>query len=247
MAEVTSSRDFKLLTFPTGTWRVAWLGDVAFHYQTRLYTQPTISVTLESIGHATVKQNLVDTVVPVGELSGIPIDSIWADGRKVSPYDVSVTNIEEIKIDPASAIAVRAGASDNGAVTGNYWLPFAAHPYHRAHTESWCMRFMYSGAIVLIPMLELVRFYFGSSSNLLKRVVCGIFRADRLWTAEQFDSATGHLKLTLAQGYLRRVCKRHRPHCAGFTGARSGELGVEITDSRDCRRRSGLSQNPLPV
>jgi hypothetical protein len=117
MADVTSSRDFKLLTFPTGTWRVAWLGDVAFHYQTRLYTQPTISVTLESIGHATVKQSLVDTVVPVGELSGIPIDSIWADGRKVSPYDVAVTSIEEIKIDPASAVAVKAGAI--GALLGS--------------------------------------------------------------------------------------------------------------------------------
>ena len=53
---------------------------------------------------------------------------------------------------------------------------------------------------MLIPMLELIRFYFGSSSNLLKRVLCGIFRPDRLWTAEQFDSVTGHLKLTLAQG-----------------------------------------------
>jgi hypothetical protein len=124
----------------------------AFHYQTRLYTQPTIYVMLESIGLATVKQSLIDTVVPVGELSGIPIDSIWVDGRKVSPYDASMTSVEETKMDPASAAPVRAGASDNGAVTGNSWLPFAAHPYHRAHTESWCMRFMYSGAIVLIPM-----------------------------------------------------------------------------------------------
>jgi len=46
----------------------------------------------------------------------------------------------------------------------------------------------------------LVRFYFGSSSNLLKRILCGIFRPDRLWTDEEFDSTTGHLKLTLAQG-----------------------------------------------
>ena len=200
MQNITSIDQFLLRTLPTGTWRIAWLGDVTFHYQTRLYTQSTISVTLEAIGRGASSPMLVDTVIPVGELSGIAIDSIWTDGKKVSPYDAAAVSIEEIKIDAASAVAVKAGASDNGTVTGNYWLPFSVHPYHRAHTDSWCMRSMYGSAIILIPMLELIRFYFGSSSNLLKRTLCGIFSPERLWTAEQFDAATGHLKLTLAQG-----------------------------------------------
>jgi len=106
MAHVTLNRDFRLLSFPSGTWRVAWLGDVTFHYQTRPYSQPTISVTLESLDHASGKPSLVDTVVPVGPLSGIPVDSIWTDGKKISPYDAGAISIEEIKIDVASAVAI---------------------------------------------------------------------------------------------------------------------------------------------
>lgn len=64
---------------------------------------------------------------------------------------------------------------------GSFMLPFDQHPYHRAHTHSYCVQAILTGDVrLVIPVPELIRFYFGSSSSLLGRLFQGPFQERRL-------------------------------------------------------------------
>jgi hypothetical protein len=53
---------------------------------------------------------------------------------------------------------------------------------------------------LIIPGAELVRFYFGSSSNLLKRLVTAPLSEESLWRRKHYDPEARHLHLKLANG-----------------------------------------------
>ena len=61
----------------------------------------------------------------------------------------------------------------------------------------------------------MLRFYFGSSSNLLKQIVRNYFTPQNVWQDYEFDNQTGHLKITLA---------------SGISGASAADIGRIITD-----------------
>ena len=57
-------------------------------------------------------------------------------------------------------------------------------------------------ALVLFDRLvmELIRFYFGSSSQLLQRLWSGPITPEKFWSLKQYEPETGHLHLKLADG-----------------------------------------------
>ena len=57
---------------------------------------------------------------------------------------------------------------------------------------------MADGRRLLVPCLELIQFYFGSSSNFLQRLFTYPLTAAALWTSKRFNQANRHLHLVLA-------------------------------------------------
>jgi hypothetical protein len=57
---------------------------------------------------------------------------------------------------------------------------------------------MKDGKRLIVPCMELIRFYFGTSSNLLHKLFTAPLRKEMLWSEKSFDPATGHLHLKLA-------------------------------------------------
>ncbi len=57
---------------------------------------------------------------------------------------------------------------------------------------------MTGGNRLIVPCMELIRFYFGSSSNLLHKLFTGPLREEMLWSEKSFDPATKHLHIKLA-------------------------------------------------
>lgn len=204
----------KLQEMPPGIWRVAWLGSAIFRDRIRFYSQPTISLSIEEYEKGT-SRNYCDVRAPIGALWGIPVDSVWKDGRRIEQGIGGDATIETFKISTFDAVPVKSGASIDGTRASAYWLPFSSHLHHQKHTESWCLKIQCNDVNLLIPCWEMVRFYFGSSSNLLKRVAGGIFDQRRLWIDHQFDEKTRFLKLTLA------------PDISGASAADIGRIALD--------------------
>lgn len=51
---------------------------------------------------------------------------------------------------------------------------------------------------LIVPCMELIRFYFGTSSNVLHKLFTGLLREEMLWREKSFDPATGHLHIKLS-------------------------------------------------
>jgi hypothetical protein len=87
---------------------------------------------------------------------------------------------------------------------GQFLLPLAQHPWHMADTQSYCVVVNApAGGRIIIPCLELVRFYFGSSASLLHRIFDPQLKKEDLFTSRQLEPTYGMLELGLATGISR--------------------------------------------
>lgn len=93
---------------------------------------------------------------------------------------------------------IKAGISNEART--DFVLPFYFHPFHREHTNSYCLQ-VGTGhdSRIVIPVIELIRFYFGSSSNLVARLFHAPFREDAFWTSATKDEH-GFAHVGLADG-----------------------------------------------
>lgn len=200
-----------LPTFPTLTpddriWRIDWLGQIAYPGAVRQYRQPCIKVAISpwlgTDGSVLSGQFRTDIAeqrnvwIPLGALSMVRIGDLWQHGRRVDSPTYSQRCLD-LDVTPETTSFVKAGL----AIDDHYLLPFSEHPWHRAHTQSYCLMVKTEeGENIIIPGAELVRFYFGTSSTLIKRLITGPFNEAMLWQKKHLNPATGHLHLKLAQG-----------------------------------------------
>ena len=190
----SEKKRLRIKTFPAGTWRVAWLGDVGLHIADRNYSQLSYAITL--CDPATGKY--FDVALPVGMMALTPIGSTWLDGER---QDDDWQESKVFKVVTAKTKAVKAGIADDSDTHGTlYLLPFNQYKGHAKHTSSWLLRCETDQGLVLIPALELVRFYFGSSSSLLMRMFSQPFDGRKLWTDVKRDEASGAVHITLEDG-----------------------------------------------
>ena len=72
---------------------------------------------------------------------------------------------EDLAISRDTCDLVKAGSSFD---EGCFMLPLHEHAGHRENTHSYCVRVaLPNGKLLVVPCMELIRFYFGSSSDCL--------------------------------------------------------------------------------
>jgi len=84
-------------------------------------------------------------------------------------------------------------------VDEHFLLPFGEHPWHHRHTHSYCVLIDAGDVSLVVPGAEMIRFYYGSTSQLVLRLFTGAMSPERLWQAKHYNQETGHLHLKLAE------------------------------------------------
>lgn len=189
-------------------WRLDWFGECAYPGSVRRYAQPSIKVVLSALlcdpadraalllPGCTDHQHSHEAWVPIAALPMLAIGDFWQSGRRIASPGYELEVFWQLHIDDTNSSFVKAGL----AVDGHFLLPLSRHPWHRLYTQSYCVSVALSDSRrVLVPCIELIRFYFGSSGNLLQRLFTTTLTKEVLWTSKRFNPANRHLHLVLAK------------------------------------------------
>lgn len=212
---------FPSLTPDERIWRLDWFGECAYPGSVRRYAQPCIKVSLSPLrcdpnDHAvfylpdsTDHQHTNEAWVPIAALPMLAIGDLWQAGKKIASPDYQVEKFRRLEIHPESTAFVKAGL----ALEERFLLPLSRHPWHRHHTQSYCVSVALADQRrLLIPCIEIIRFYFGSSSNFLQRLFTAPLAPESLWSSKHLNPATRHLHLILAN------------HLSGLSAADIGRI-----------------------
>lgn len=212
------------LTPDKGSWRLDWFGEVSYPPMHFRYAQPSVRALLSPLTSelddhetltgtdATDLSRQQSVWVPIGSLPLLRIGSVWREGQMALKPKYQHGTFINLDINPRTTSFIKAGLPLDDA----YLIPLAEHPWHRKATQSYCLCVeLPQGKRLLIPCLELIRFYFGSSSNLLGRLFKGPLLEAQLWRTKQFDTASQHLHLELA------------PYLSGASAADIGRIALD--------------------
>ena len=190
-------------------WRIDWFGEVAYPPLSRRRSEPGIHVVMSPLlcdpadGTALCLPTATDLNAqrqfwrPISMLSELMVGDIWQGDEFIASPAYQTATFANLEIGPSSTRFIKAGVPEDEG----YLLPFKEHPWHHLHTQSSCVRVhLEHGKRLVIPCQEIIRFYFGSSSNLLRRLFTMPISSEALWRKKTFDQATGHLHLWLAHG-----------------------------------------------
>lgn len=208
--------DLQIGAFPRGdgVWRVDWFGGVAFPNRILRRTQPSVFVHLSRVIDPAVLANPMAPVcssstlpwhkqfkcwVSVGSTMLLRIGDLWSDQRLIASPEHEVETFDQLRIDRTTAQLLKVGHSDE---QDNFLLPAAEHPWHMANTHSYCVRVdLGDGRSMVVPSMELARFYFGSSSPLLASLFLPPFDTTKLYSAVRTTDVFGEdVELDLASG-----------------------------------------------
>ena len=195
------------LTRGDGIWRLDWLGDCAYPAAIRRYSQPSVKAVLSPVlcdkddlsvllsSEGTDHHHQIERWVAISALPILTIGSLWQKGAKVYEPDYQVEIFKNLKINPETASFMKAGKD----LDEHFLLPMGKHPWHRLHTHSYCVLVaLENGKRLVIPCMELIRFYFGSSSNFIQRLFTEPLSEGTLWISKKYDPFTDSMHLVLA-------------------------------------------------
>lgn len=213
-SHITPSEAPRISVFPQdqANWRIDWFGDIAFPDRTVRRKQPSVFIHLSRViderfesdpsvllspqctGPAKLQKRVW---VSVGTLALIRIGDIWRNGRMVCRPDYVLETFAGVQVDKGSTSMVKAGLNLN---EGGFLLPMNEHPWHMQCTKSYCLTVQLpQDRRMIIPCLELVRFYFGSSSNLLSKLFLPPLIRESLFSSASLDPKTRKLRIDLAE------------------------------------------------
>jgi hypothetical protein len=136
--------------------------------------------------------------ISVGTLPLLSIGDIWRDDQLEMRPDYEFEHFPDLEINSGTAVLIKAGLN---LEERGFLLPLSEHPWHRQCTQSYCLMVeLPHNRRLIIPCMELIRFYFGSSSNLLTKLFLPPLSRDALYSKPHFDKATGRLTLQLPAG-----------------------------------------------
>lgn len=189
------------LTPDARPWRVDWFGEVAYQPNGQRRSQPVYRVLISPVLGDLSSPNIVtddadqrEAWLSIGTLPMVGVGDIWQDGERITQPGYQQESFG-VHIANSWADIIKAGMS----VEENFLLPLNEHPWHRGATQSYCVCMsMKDGKRLIVPCMELIRFYFGTSSNVLHKLFTGPLREEMLWHEKSFDPANGHLHLKLA-------------------------------------------------
>lgn len=193
-------------------WRIDWFGDIAFPNRLIRRKQPSVLVHLSRVTdnrfptdpsvllspQCTRPAQFQKRVwVSVGTLALLRIGDIWRDGQLVLRPDYELEKLHNVQISKDSTSLVKAGLNLDEC---GFLLPLSEHPWHLQCTMSYCLMVQLpENRRMIIPCLELVRFYFGSSSNLLSKLFLPPLKRESLFSSAMLDPKTRKLKIDLAE------------------------------------------------
>lgn len=189
-------------------WRIDWFGEC--HYpRGRRNSQPSVRVVISPVlsdpedsdallaANATNLNNQRQVWLPVGILYLVRIGDIWHNGQCVHTPDYQIQKFEKLGINKGTTDFIKAGLP----LDGEYLLPLNEHPWHVLQTQSYCLSVsLLNDSRIIIPCIELIRFYFGSSSKLLHLLFTRQISAENFWRSKHFDKPSRRLHLKLASG-----------------------------------------------
>lgn len=192
-------------------WRIDWLGNLAYKEDSSRRSYPSLCVAISPMrcsrgAPLTVlcSRDATDVGlqrqvwVPLGALIFLRIGDIWERGRLIASPRYQTEEFKDVIVDQPSTSFIKAGLSIQNE---GFLLPLHDHPWHVRHTQSYCVCLcLQDGRRIIIPCIELIRFYFGSSSQLLHRLFSAELTPNMLWQNKSFNPPTGWLRLKLAQG-----------------------------------------------
>lgn len=197
------------LDFGPDPWRVDAFGHLDYPNRMRRGTQPSVCISLSRVmaGLDGFSGSLAPTAtdvhhqrqqwLPVGLLPLLRVGDIWQQGKRLYSPDYIVETFENLDIGHDSTTLLKAGVSQDD---GMFLLPLAEHPWHRQHTHAYCVSIsLTEDRRILIPCWELIRFYFGSSGNVVASLFKPTFRKEMLFSKMEFNLRSRHLHLTLAE------------------------------------------------
>lgn len=213
----------RISAFPAGKafWRVDWFGEVSYPDRSTRRTQPSVLVYLSKVldpsclddperllQPSATSNEQVRRWVSVGTLAILQVGDIWQDRQLVFRPSYDLDAFEQVEIAPTTTHLVKAGHSRGD---DSFLLPLAEHPWHRQNTHSYCVAVdLPEDRQFVIPCMELIRFYFGSSGSLLSKLFLPPLQRTALYSAHSFNKDVGFLQLKLA---------------AGISGASSTDIG----------------------
>lgn len=192
-------------------WRIDWFGEIAFPNRLirrkqssvlvhlsrvisdRYEEDPTVLLSPASTSPARFQRKIW---ISVGTLPMLRIGDIWRNGQLVSQPDYELEEFPNILINRDTTHLVKAGLNLNDK---GFLLPLSEHPWHMHCTQSYCVLVeLADNRRIIIPCTELIRFYFGSSSNLIAKLFQSPLERNTLYSNAQYDKSSGLLTLELA-------------------------------------------------
>jgi hypothetical protein len=199
----------RVLAFPRGKtkWRISWFGEVAFPNRMIRRRQPSVLVHLTALKTTDSGKDIAGSFqksvwVSVGILPSLHIGDIWQDGYLLKRAKDGLEQFSGIEINANSAKCIKAGFS---LEDGNFLLPVAEYPWHMVSTHSHCICVeLPAGKRLIIPCIEIARFYFGSSSKFFTQLFLPPLTRQSLYSNPVYESKLGRLTIDLANGISGR-------------------------------------------
>lgn len=189
-------------------WRIDWFGDICYPDYAIRRSMPSISLTLSSWYGGDEPENFhtnrthhTQVYAPVGFLGKLRIGDVWQNGKLAVIPEYVQENFPDVIINRKSSFIIKSGLSTQTGDHDVFYLPLQQHPYHAPHTQSYCLKVDHpSNKRLIIPAVELIRFYFGSSGGLLSHLFRFPLMPDRLWVAASRSAVRKKANITLSQG-----------------------------------------------
>ena len=213
--QASNTNNFIITAFPDDShyWRLDWFGEIAFPDRGSRRMQPSVLVYLSKVTDLSFKDDPSVLLSPqstalvkdqtrrwvsVGTLVILKVGDIWHNQSLYLSPDYESETFSRIKISGEFVDLVKAGLSPDET---DFLIPLVEHPWHMQATQSYCrMLTLKDERRVIVPCIELIRFYFGSSSSLLTKLFVPPMQKNALFQDNTFQPKSGHLSIELGEG-----------------------------------------------
>ncbi|MBK1888667.1 hypothetical protein Undi14_01375 [Undibacterium sp. 14-3-2] len=182
--------------------RIDWIGNVVSR-SLKAAATPSVNVVVSirsSLHDTRVGEGFtqVELTIPVAYLRLLRIGDMWQYGRRVNGGDGEQLSFSNVEINSETVDVKPVGlpvAVDDEIC---FLLPFDQYCSHRRHTGAYAARVRIDEkTFILIPCMELIRFYFGSSGALLARLFSGPISGHDLYESAKTNlMGVAHVRLS---------------------------------------------------
>jgi hypothetical protein len=187
----TKTSEVRFRGMPQGSWRVVWHGDVGFHRSQVTWSQPTINVVLQREDQESSAP--ISASFAIAQLWALRLGSVWRDTELVPTEHWGEER--ELSFPVADVGHCVAGVPLTTEAGSDFLIPFGVFPHHRAHTRSQCLRVLVDDVHFILPAIEVIRFYFGSSGKLIKSLFSSRFAPDDLCSSHRISHGDATVEL----------------------------------------------------